>query len=62
MISQLLLNYSSRMDKPVSSRVLKFNGIEPESFETTLPYKVTEPTLARLTIRQDNPLIECFRP
>lgn len=41
----------------VSSRVLTFNDIDPESFETTLPYKVTEPTLARLTFRQDNPLI-----
>ncbi len=41
--------------KVVSSRVLDFKGIETESFETTLPYKVTEPTLARLSIHQDNP-------
>ena len=41
----------------VSSRILNFEGIDPQSFETTLPYKVTEPTLARLTFRQDNPLI-----
>lgn len=41
--------------KPVSSRVLVFKGIDPESFETTLPYKVTEPTLARLVFRQENP-------
>ena len=43
--------------KAVGSRILNFNGVETESFETTVPYKVTEPTLARLTFRQDNPLI-----
>jgi hypothetical protein len=39
---------------PVSSRVLDFKGVDTESFKTTLPYKVTEPTLVRLTIHQDN--------
>lgn len=48
--------------KPISSRVLKFNGIDTQDFETTLPYKVTEPTLARLTIRQDNPLLSVSDP
>lgn len=38
----------------ISSRVLEFKGIDTETFETTLPYKVTEPTLARLSIHQDN--------
>jgi hypothetical protein len=40
--------------EPISSRVLDFKGIDTESFETTLPYKVTEPTLVRLAIHQDN--------
>jgi hypothetical protein len=40
--------------RPISSRVLDFKGIDTESFETTLPYKVTEPTLVRLSIHQDN--------
>ena len=44
--------------KVISTRVLGFNGIETQSFETTLPYKVTEPTLARLSFRQDNPELE----
>lgn len=48
--------------KALSSRILQFNGIEPESFETTLPYKVSEPTLARLTIRQDNSLLSVSDP
>jgi|CXWL01.1.fsa_nt_gi hypothetical protein len=42
---------------PISTRVLTFDGIDTQSFETSLPYKVTEPTLARLTFRQDNPLL-----
>jgi len=40
---------------PISARVLNFNGIETQPFETTLPYKVTEPTRVRLTFRQDSP-------
>ncbi|NOH03315.1 MAG: hypothetical protein HND47_15820 [Chloroflexi bacterium] len=43
--------------RPLSSRILTFNGIDTQSFETTLPYKVSEPTPARLTFRQDNPLL-----
>jgi len=41
--------------KVVSSRVLDFKGIDTEPFETTLPYKITEPTMARLSIHQDSP-------
>ncbi|MBP6178202.1 MAG: hypothetical protein KA473_18195 [Anaerolineales bacterium] len=48
--------------KAISSRVLNFEGIEPESFETTLPYKVTEPTRARLTFHQENPLLSISDP
>ena len=47
---------------PISSRVLSFKGIDTESFETTLPYKVSEPTKARLSIRQDNPLLSVTDP
>ena len=46
----------------ISSRILKFDGIDTQQFETTLPYKVTEPTLARLTFRQDNPLLSVSDP
>ena len=48
--------------KPISSRVLTFKGVDPEAFETTLPYKVKEPTLARLTFRQDNPALSVSDP
>lgn len=43
--------------KPLGSRILAVNGIETQPFETILPYKVSEPTPARLTFRQENPLL-----
>jgi hypothetical protein len=43
--------------KPFSSRIINMNGIDTQPFETTLPYNVTEPTPARLTFRQENPLL-----
>ena len=46
----------------VSTRILTLNGIETQSFETTLPYEVTEATLVRLTFRQDNPLLSVSDP
>jgi len=45
-----------------ATRILTFDGIETQSFETTLSYKVAEPTLARLTFRQDNPLLGVTDP
>lgn len=41
----------------ISTRVLTFEGMETQSFETLLPYEVSEPTMVRLTFRQDNPLL-----
>ena len=35
-------------------RILSFNDIKPQLFESTIPYKVTEPTPVRLVIRQDD--------
>jgi hypothetical protein len=35
-------------------RILTVDQLNPQLFETTIPYKVSEPTLARLTIRQDD--------
>lgn len=53
MIVELVLPNGS----PISTRILDFNGIDTQPFETSLPYKVTEPAMARLTFRQDNPLL-----
>ena len=35
-------------------RILTVDHINPQLFETTIPYKVREPTIARLTIHQDD--------
>lgn len=40
--------------KSLSLRILTVENIHPQLFETTLPYDVSEPTLARLTIRQED--------
>jgi len=40
--------------KSIGLRILYVTTIEPQLFETTIPYKVSEPTPARLTIRQDD--------
>lgn len=48
--------------RPLISRVLALNGTDTQPFETTLPYKVSEPTPARLTFRQDNPLLSVSDP
>jgi hypothetical protein len=47
---------------PIASRLIKFSGLDTQSFETTLPYKVTEPTWVRLTIRQGNPWLTISDP
>jgi len=48
--------------KTIVSRVLNFKGVEPEVFETTLPYKVIEPTQARISFHQENPLLSVIDP
>jgi hypothetical protein len=40
--------------KSLGLRILTIDQLNPQMFETTIPYKVSEPTLARLTIRQDD--------
>jgi len=35
-------------------RILNMEQLHPQLFETTIPYKVAEPTLARFTVRQDD--------
>jgi len=40
--------------KSMNLRILNIEQLNPQLFETTIPYNVSEPTLARLTIRQDD--------
>jgi hypothetical protein len=39
-------------------RILNIEDLNPQLFETTIPYDVTEPMTARLTIRQDDDRID----
>src|SRR5512134_3802083 len=39
-------------------RILNMDQLHPQLFETTIPYEVSEPTLARLTVRQDDDRID----
>jgi hypothetical protein len=43
--------------KTAGLRVMTVDGLDPLEFSTTVPYKVTEPTLARLTLRQMDPVL-----
>lgn len=40
--------------KSIGLRIVNVQGLNPQLFETTIPYRVSVPTLARLTIRQDD--------
>jgi hypothetical protein len=40
--------------KSLGLRILTVDQLTPQLFETTIPYKISEPTIARLTIRQDD--------
>jgi len=52
--NQVILELIGPDKKSIGLRILNISDIDPQLFETTIPYKVTEPTLARLTIRQDD--------
>jgi hypothetical protein len=44
--------------KTLSQRVLSFVGLDAQTFDSTLPYKVTEMTSARIFFYQDDDLID----
>ena len=53
-LQPVILELISPEGKSIGLRILAVENANPQSFETTIPYKVSEPTLARLTIRQDD--------
>lgn len=53
-LDPVLLELIGPDGKSLGLRVLTIDQLNPQLFETTIPYKVTDPTLARLTIRQDD--------
>ena len=44
--------------KSLGLRIVTVEDASPQLLETTIPYKISEPTLARLTIRQDDDRME----
>ncbi|MGB7874887.1 MAG: hypothetical protein WBL25_10925 [Anaerolineales bacterium] len=46
--------------KTVGLRVLDFDGTNEQLFSTTIPYKVSEPTQARLVLRQDDDRLDGY--
>ena len=53
-LNPVLLELIGPDTKSLGLRILTIDQLNPQLFETTIPYKVSEPTLARLTIRQDD--------
>jgi hypothetical protein len=53
-LEPVLLELIDPDGKSLGLRILTINQLDPQLFETTIPYKVSEPTLARLSIRQDD--------
>jgi hypothetical protein len=53
-LNPVILELVGPDNKSIGLRILTLNSLNPELFETTIPYKISDPTLARLTIRQDD--------
>ena len=50
----VILELLNQEGRTVGLRVLEFSGTDAQTFSTTVPYKVSEPTQARLVLRQDD--------
>ena len=53
-LNPVMLELIGPDNKSLGLRILTISQLTPQLFETTVPYEVSEPTLARLTIRQDD--------
>ena len=53
-LQPVILELVDTTGKSLGLRILTVEQIDPQLFETTIPYEVTEPISARLTIRQDD--------
>jgi hypothetical protein len=53
-LNPVILELVGPEGESMALRILNIEQLNPQLFETTLPYKVTEPTSVRLTIRQDD--------
>ena len=55
---QVVLELISADGKSLGLRVLNFDTLDPQNFSTTLPYKVSAPTQARLFLRQPDDVLD----
>jgi hypothetical protein len=57
-LENLILELIDPEGKTLGVRVIAVDHIQPQLVETTIPYRTSEPVIARLTIRQDDDRIE----
>ena len=57
-LNPVILELIDPANKSIGLRILTLDNLDPQLMNTTIPYKVSEPTLARLTIRQDDDRID----
>jgi hypothetical protein len=57
-LNPVILELIGEDGRSMGLRILNLDQLEPQLFETTIPYKISKPTLARLTIRQDDDRID----
>jgi hypothetical protein len=53
-LNPVILELVGPDNRSIGLRLLTLNDLHPQLMETTIPFKVFEPTLARLTIRQED--------
>jgi len=53
-LQPVILELMNAEGQSIGLRIMNVETIDPQKFETTIPYKVTEATPARLVIRQDD--------
>ena len=53
-LNPFILELIDPANKSIGLRILTPDNLDPQLMNTTIPYKVSQPTLARLTIRQDD--------
>jgi hypothetical protein len=57
-LNPVILELVGPENKPLGLRIVTVDHLNPQLFDTTIPYRVFVPTLARLTIRQDDDRID----
>ena len=53
-LQPVILELVDSSNKSIGLRILTVDTIDPQKFDTTIPYKISEPTDVRLVIRQDD--------